>query len=138
TKMAANRKIEEALSHIREAEKSLKTSLLKWKPDYDLAADEYSAAATCYKTAKQYTQCRECLLKATENYKFNRSFFSAGKCLEQAALISKELGDMESIFKLAERSACMYQEHGIPDTAALTLDKTAKIIENHLPEKALH
>ncbi|KAK8737100.1 hypothetical protein OTU49_004801, partial [Cherax quadricarinatus] len=118
--------------------KDLKTSLLKWKPDYDLAADEYSAAATCYKTAKQYTQCRECLLKATENYKFNRSFFSAGKCLEQAALISKELGDMESIFKLAERSACMYQEHGIPDTAALTLDKTAKIIENHLPEKALH
>ncbi|XP_045598691.1 gamma-soluble NSF attachment protein [Procambarus clarkii] len=136
--MAATKKIEEALAHIREAEKSLKTSLLKWKPDYDLAADEYNAAATCYKTAKQYAQCRECLLKAVENYKLNRSFFSAGKCLENAALISKELGDMDSIFKLAERAACMYQEHGIPDTAALNLEKAAKMIENHLPEKALH
>lgn len=31
----------------------------------------------------------------------------------------------------------MYREHGIPDTAALSLEKGAKIIENHLPEKAL-
>lgn len=135
--MAATKKIEEALAHVREAEKSLKTSLLKWKPDYDVAADEYNAAATCYKTAKQYTQCRECLLKAVENYKLNRSFFSAGKCLDQAALISKELGDMESIFTLCQRAACMYREHGIPDTAALSLEKGAKIIENQLPEKAL-
>ncbi|XP_042230090.1 gamma-soluble NSF attachment protein-like [Homarus americanus] len=136
--MASTKKIEEALAHIREAEKSLKTSLLKWKPDYDIAADEYNAAATCYKTARQFTQCRECLLKAVENYKLNRSFFSAGKCLEQAALISKELGDKDSIFKLSERAACMYQEHGVPDTAALTLEKGAKMIEGHLPEKALH
>ncbi|KAK3882733.1 hypothetical protein Pcinc_012938 [Petrolisthes cinctipes] len=134
---ASTKKIEEALAHIREAEKSLKTSLLKWKPDYDFAADEYNAAATCYKTAKQYTQCRECLMKAVENYKLNRSFFSAGKCLEQAGLISKELGDMESIYKFCERAACMYQEHGVPDTAALSLDKGAKMIDAHLPEKAL-
>lgn len=31
----------------------------------------------------------------------------------------------------------MYREHGIPDTAALSLEKGAKIIENQLPEKAL-
>ncbi|XP_064102174.1 gamma-soluble NSF attachment protein-like isoform X2 [Macrobrachium nipponense] len=135
---ATQKKIEEALAHIREAEKSLKTSLLKWKPDYDIAADEYNAAATCYKTAKQYAQCRECLMKAVENYKLNRSFFSAGKCLDQVALVSKEMGDMETIFKVCERAACMYQEHGTPDTAALSLDKGAKIIESHLPEKALH
>ncbi|MPC20532.1 Gamma-soluble NSF attachment protein [Portunus trituberculatus] len=129
--MAATKKIEEALAHIREAEKSLKTSLLKWKPDYDVAADEYNAAATCYKTAKQFTQCRECLLKAVENYKLNRS------CLDQAALISKELGDLESIFTLCQRAACMYREHGIPDTAALSLEKGAKMIDTQLPEKAL-
>ncbi|XP_068212502.1 gamma-soluble NSF attachment protein-like [Palaemon carinicauda] len=135
---ATQKKIEEALAHIREAEKSLKTSLLKWKPDYDIAADEYNAAALCYKTAKQYSQCRDCLLKAVEYHKLNRSFFSAGKCLEQGALVSKEMGDMDSIFKLCERAACMYQEHGVPDTAALCLDKGAKIIEATLPEKALH
>ncbi|XP_037797832.1 gamma-soluble NSF attachment protein-like [Penaeus monodon] len=136
--MAATKKIEEALAHVREAEKSLKTSLLKWKPDYDVAADEYNAAATCYKTAKQYTQCRECLLKAVEYYKLNRSFFSAAKCLDQAVLISKEMGDLDNVFKFCERAACMYQEHGVPDTGALSLDKGAKIIEQQLPEKALH
>lgn len=52
-------------------------------------------------------------------------------------MISKELGDMESIFTLCQRSACMYREHGIPDTAALALDKGAKILESQLPEKAL-
>lgn len=45
---------------------------------------------------------------------------------------------MESIFKFCERAACMYQEHGIPDTAALSLEKGAKMIEGQLPEKALH
>lgn len=44
---------------------------------------------------------------------------------------------MESIFTLCQRAACMYREHGIPDTAALALDKGAKIIEGQLPEKAL-
>lgn len=44
---------------------------------------------------------------------------------------------MESIYKFCERAACMYQEHGIPDTAALSLDKGAKMIDTHLPEKAL-
>lgn len=44
---------------------------------------------------------------------------------------------MESIYKFCERAACMYQEHGIPDTAALSLDKGAKMIDSQLPEKAL-
>lgn len=44
---------------------------------------------------------------------------------------------MDSIFKFCERAAFMYQEHGVPDTAALALDKGAKMIEVQLPEKAL-
>lgn len=64
--------------------------------------------------------------------------FPRYRCLEQAALVSKEIGDLEAIFKLSERAACMFQEHGVPDTAALTLDKGAKMIDGQLPEKALH
>lgn len=48
------------------------------------------------------------------------------------------MGDLDNVFKFCERAACMYQEHGIPDTGALSLDKGAKIIEHQLPEKALH
>ena len=38
------RKTEEAKKHIADAEKSLKTSLFKRKPDYDSAASAYSLA----------------------------------------------------------------------------------------------
>lgn len=44
---------------------------------------------------------------------------------------------MDAIFALCQRAACMYREYGIPDTAALSLEKGAKMIENTLPEKAL-
>ncbi|KAB7507415.1 Gamma-soluble NSF attachment protein [Armadillidium nasatum] len=136
--MGSNKKVEEALAHIREAEKSLKTGLLKWKPDYDIAADEYNAAATCYKAARQFAQYRDCLLKAAENYKICRSFFSAAKCVEHAALASKEIGDIDSIASLSERAAGLYRNHGVPDTAALALDKGAKMIEGQNVEKAIH
>jgi len=39
-----NKKFEEGLEKIKSAEKSLKTSLLKWRPDYEVAASEYSEA----------------------------------------------------------------------------------------------
>lgn len=60
--MSTSKRIEEALEHIRQAEKrfgmsmysrailqsifvfSLKTGLLKWRPDYDIACDEYQKA----------------------------------------------------------------------------------------------
>jgi len=46
------KKLQEAKQHISDAEKSLKTSLFKRKPDYDSAASAYSLAGTCYKVAK--------------------------------------------------------------------------------------
>lgn len=53
---------------------SLKTSLLKWRPDYENAADEYNKAATCFRNAKSYQQCKECLLKTVDCHKQNRAY----------------------------------------------------------------
>ena len=53
---------------------SLKTSFLKWKPDYELAADSYTKAATCFKNAKELVQCRDCLYKAADCYKQTKSY----------------------------------------------------------------
>lgn len=111
--------------------------MLKWKADYDGAAHEYSKAATNFKNAKSYPQCKDCLLRASECYKQNRSFFSAAKSIEQAALISKDMGDLIETANLVERACQLFQEHGTPDTAALSLDKGAKIIESKYPERAL-
>jgi len=136
--MATAKKAAEAAGHILEAEKFLKTSLLKWKPDYELAADSYERAATCYKTSKDLPKCRDCLYKAVDCYKHTKSYFSAAKNLDQAVLILREMKEWKEIVPVAHKACQLYQEFGSPDTAALSLDKSGKIIEAHLPEEALN
>nr|CAD7453488.1 unnamed protein product [Timema tahoe] len=110
---------------------SLKTSLLKWRPDFEEAADEYSKAATCFRNGKSLEQCRECLMKAAECNKQKRS------CIDQAVLVCKDLGDLRAIADLAERACSLYQQHGSPDSGAAALDKAAKILEKDHPDLAL-
>ncbi|PSN48741.1 Gamma-soluble NSF attachment protein [Blattella germanica] len=107
--MAANKKIEEALDHIKAAEKSLKTSLLKWRPDYEIGADEYQKAG----------------------------WVPVLMCIDQAVLLSKDLGDYRDVVQLAERACNLYQQHGSPDSGSAALDKAAKLLEQHHPEQAL-
>lgn len=130
-------KIEEAQEHIRQAEKCMKTSLLKWRPDYDNAAEEYNKAATCFRNAKSFEQCRDCLIKSSDCYRQNRALFHAAKCFEQAILISKEMNKLCDIRGLAERACNLYQQHGSPESGATILDKAAKILEPSRPEDAL-
>ncbi|KXJ76616.1 hypothetical protein RP20_CCG009322 [Aedes albopictus] len=130
-------KIEEAQEHIRQAEKSLKTSLLKWRPDYDFAADEYNKAATCFRNAKALDQCKECLLKASDCHRQNRAIFHAAKCLDQVILICKDMNNLAEVRKYAEKACNLYQQHGSPESGAATLDKAAKILEGTNPEDAL-
>lgn len=96
-----------------------------------------SFSATCFRNAKSFEQCRDCLMKAADCHKQNRSLFYAAKAIDQAILICKELGDLRQIPALAERSANYYQTHGSADTAASSLDKAAKILEQQYPEQAL-
>lgn len=53
---------------------------------------------------------------------------STSRCYEQAAMISKELNDWDSVVKYYEKSCYFYREHGIPDTAALTLNRGAQYV----------
>ncbi|XP_056639587.1 gamma-soluble NSF attachment protein-like [Diorhabda sublineata] len=135
--MSSNKSLESGYEHVKNAEKSLKTSLLKWRPDYENAAEEYNKAATCFRIAKSYEQCRDCLLKAVDCYKQNKALFYASKALDQCVLVSKELGDIRAIPIFAERAANMFQTHGSPESATSSLSKAAKIIEQTLPADAL-
>ncbi|KAL1516881.1 hypothetical protein ABEB36_000718 [Hypothenemus hampei] len=136
--MAGNKKLEQGAEHLRNGDKSLKTSLLKWRPDYETAAEEYNNAATCFRVAKAYPQCRESLLKAAECHRQNRGLFYAAKALDQCILISKEMGDFTDIYSMAERAAHMFQSQGNPDSAVATLEKSAKILESKVPMEALN
>ena len=60
------------------------------------------------------------------------------RSLDQAILLLKELQNWKEISSVAHKACQLFQEHGSPDTAALLLDKSAKIIEQHLPEDALN
>ncbi|XP_058799575.1 gamma-soluble NSF attachment protein-like [Phymastichus coffea] len=130
-------KIEEANAHIRNAEKGLKTTLLKWRPDFEVAADEYTAAATCFRIVKNYQQCKDCLIKSADCYKQNRSWFHAAKNLEQVILVLKEMNQLSEVPKLAHSACSLYQQHGSPESGATVLDKAAKMLESTQPEQAL-
>ncbi|XP_036333275.1 gamma-soluble NSF attachment protein [Rhagoletis pomonella] len=132
-----SKKLEEGQELIRQAEKSLKVGLLKWRPDYDVAADEYAKAATAFRIAKAYDKSKECLLKAIECHKNNRSWFHAAKCYEQIILILKETNCLPEIEENVNKACNLYQQHGSPEAAATALDKAAKIVEQKHPELAL-
>ncbi|CAD7078536.1 unnamed protein product [Hermetia illucens] len=135
--MISTKKIEEGQELIRQAEKSLKTSLLKWRPDYEVAADEYQKAATCFRLAKSYDQCKDCFHKAADCHKQARSWFHAAKCYEQIILILKETNNLTQVEEFANRACHLYQQHGSPESAASALDKAAKVLEANSPEAAL-
>ncbi|XP_062915358.1 N-ethylmaleimide-sensitive factor attachment protein, gamma b isoform X1 [Mobula hypostoma] len=130
-------KINEALEHIAAAEKCLKTSFLKWKPDYDGAASEYGKAAIAFKNAKQYDQAKDAFLKEAESHQNNRAFFHAAKAFEQAGMMLKEMQKLPEAVQLIEKASMMFVENGTPDTAAMALDRAGKLIENVNLEKAV-
>ena len=115
----------------------MKTSLLKWKPDLDGAANEYQKAAVAYKAARKMDKSVECNLKAADYYSGCGSHYSAAKCYEAAALsIGKDLSNWDRAIQYFENACMMYREHGVPDTAALCMDRAGKMLESVKPEKS--
>uniref|UniRef100_A0A665XBL3 Gamma-soluble NSF attachment protein n=1 Tax=Echeneis naucrates TaxID=173247 RepID=A0A665XBL3_ECHNA len=122
----AAQKINEAHEHIAKAEKCLKTSLTKWKPDYDSAASEYAKAAVCFKNAKQYEQAKDAYLKEAEYHTENKTYPLCGPSSK-----------MPEAIQYIEKACMMYMENGTPDTAAMALDRAGKLIEPINLEKAV-
>ncbi len=135
-RMYAKKKTEGA-EHVRQAEKALKTSLMKWTPDHDSAGDEFSKAATCFKVAKCHDEALDALTRACECYKECRSLYQAAKMLEHSVLICRDSNRHTQISSLAERGALLYRQHGSPESAAQLLEKAAKIMEHQQPVVAL-
>uniref|UniRef100_A0A8C5FDU5 Gamma-soluble NSF attachment protein n=1 Tax=Gadus morhua TaxID=8049 RepID=A0A8C5FDU5_GADMO len=127
----AAQKINEAHEHMAKADKCLKTSLTKWKPDFDSAASEYAKAAVCFKNAKQFDQAKDAYLKEAEYHTENKT------AIEQAGMMMKEQKKMPEAIQLIEKACMMYMENGTPDTAAMALDRAGKLIEPLNLDKAV-
>jgi hypothetical protein len=59
------------------------------------------------------------------------------RCIDQAVLVCKDLGDFRDVASMAERACSLYQQHGSPDSGSASLDKAAKLLESQHPEQAL-
>lgn len=125
----AAQKINEAHDHIAKAEKYLTTSFMKWKPDYDSAASEYSKAAVAFKNAKMLEEAKEAYVQEAEAHTNNKTLFHAAKALEQAGMMLRDMQRLPEAIQLIERASVMYVENGTPDTAALALERAGKLIE---------
>lgn len=56
-------------------------------------------------------------------------FLPSFRCYEQSSIILyKEMDNVEEAVKLIEKACRLYREHGVPDTAAITYDRTAKSV----------
>lgn len=115
----------------------MKTGFLKWKPDYDSAATEYSKAAVAFKNAKQFDQAKEAYLREAVSHENNKALFHAAKAYEQAGMMLKEMQKHHDAVELIQKASMMYLENGTPDTAAIALDRAGKVIENINPDKAI-
>ncbi|XP_022080430.1 gamma-soluble NSF attachment protein-like [Acanthaster planci] len=123
------KKTVDAEGHAREAEKCLKTSWTKWKPDFDGAAHAYEKAGLCYRHAKSLEKSKAMYMKAAECHTQCKALFHAAKAYEQAALLLKDMKEYDEAVHLITRAASMFREHGTGDTAAISLEKAAKMME---------
>ncbi|EDO36713.1 predicted protein [Nematostella vectensis] len=132
------RKLQEGILLIKEAEKCMKTSWLKWKPDYDSAADKYMKAGTCFKAAKSYPEAQDAFKKSADAHYNSHATFHAAKALEQAATVLKEMKRVDEAVDLIEKAGFYYRESGSADTAAMALIRGAKMCDSlEQPEKAI-
>lgn len=68
---------------------------------------------------------------------FLRQVILLFRCLDQAIIVSKEIGELSDIFLLAMKASNCYQQHGSPGSASLLLSKTADILQQSDPESSV-
>jgi len=59
------------------------------------------------------------------------------RSLDQAIIVSKDIGDLSDIFTLAMKASHYYQQQGSPESASSLLNKTADILLLSDPESSV-
>lgn len=80
-----------AREHVKAGEKALETSVfkLRLRPDYFMAATEFTEAAQCYQVIKNSEEARKCFMRAAEYRLKENDHLSAARCFEQAGAYDK-------------------------------------------------
>ncbi|CBZ50490.1 gi20748, related [Neospora caninum Liverpool] len=137
-----SRKFDDGVEHRQRAEKALKTSvfLLKFSPDYDIAALEYKAAAECFqedRSEQALAQALHCWQKVVEIRDKQQDAFGTARALEQMAVLlsTSQPGqlkvDFSEVIRLQREAAHRYRLGGKGDAAVRVLQKAAKFKEEN-------
>lgn len=132
--MMKQQNIEEGDTAFKEGLKALKTTMFKWKPDFELAAEKLDQAGSSFKLAKEYDRSIDAFKQAADAHKSYLSLFHCAKSLESAANAARDGKKMPECNALLTQAAYTYRRNGTPDAAALALEKAAKDAEkeNHI------
>lgn len=57
--------------------------------------------------------------------------------MDQAIIMSKEIGDLSDVFQLAMKASHYYQQQGSPGSASLLLNKAADMLQQSDPESSV-
>ncbi|KAI8922460.1 soluble NSF attachment protein [Powellomyces hirtus] len=113
-----------------EKARNKKTLFGKQKPDWDMAVQNFEAAATCFKNARAYDYCVEAYVKAAEGHRQLDSLFLAAKALESAATIAgQQLKQPAQSADLYRQTSEFFLAQGSHDRAGEALEKAAKALE---------
>lgn len=63
--------------------------IMSLQTNFDFYLLFYLQTATCFRIAKQFDQAKECLMKAADCHKENRSLFHAARCFEQVCTLQR-------------------------------------------------
>jgi len=130
-------RVDEANKFLQNGNKFLKTGFLKWTPDHDNAANQFAQAAMAFKGARLHQKAIEANELAIKSYlACQNSSYQAAKCMEQAAICCKELGNYQSAVTYYRRAIDIYRSTGHMDTAIAVMERAAKSLADNMPTLA--
>lgn len=133
----SNPKVAEAEKLVKKADKLTKLSFTKWFPDWTAATPLYEQAANAFKLAKMPEAAKIAYEKAATGQERSSSPWSAGKHLESAGGLARELGNFDEVIDLYKRASELYVQCGKVQPAADALDKGARAVEDVKPDAAV-
>eukprot|EP00051_Salpingoeca_urceolata_P019534 m.286198 g.286198 ORF g.286198 m.286198 type:complete len:316 (-) comp19437_c2_seq2:975-1922(-) len=124
--MNRDAQLKQARALLAEAQKCEKTTMFKWKPDWEAASVAYDKAAMQFKLGKDFIKAREVYMMACNAHQQYNALFHAAKALEGAAACAKESKAHADSAELTIRASHLYRQNGTPEAACTALEKAAK------------
>ena len=118
------------------ADKKMVTTLTRWKPDYDAAAQLYEEAGGKFRALGRKRDAMIALEKCAHANAQTGDDWHAGRCLEQCASLAKDVGTPADIVDYAERAREAYTLANRQQRAAEAVGKIASFLDELDPDAA--